>query len=145
MRILILAFALFSIIACGKDYVELNDAEIVDYLEDNTITATKTESGLYYSIITEVSVTKPDETDQVKVNYVGTLLDGSEFDSGNSVQFPLNGVISGWTEGLQLIGEGGKISLLIPSHLAYGANSPSPDIPSNSVLLFDVELLEIVE
>jgi len=145
MRNTIIVILVLTFFACSKDYVELNDAEITDYLADNNIEATKTESGLYYNVITEGSVTKPQTSDEVIVNYVGTLLDGTEFDSGSGVQFRLTSVIAGWTEGLQLVGQGGKINLLIPSHLAYGANPPGTVIPRNAVLLFDVELLQIVE
>ena len=107
-----------------------------------------TESGLQYLILVPGDGPKPKATDTVKVHYHGTLIDGSVFDSsvdrGQPTTFPLNRVISGWTEGLQLVPVGGKYRFFIPSQLAYGERSPSPQIPAGSTLIFDVELLEIV-
>jgi FKBP-type peptidyl-prolyl cis-trans isomerase len=89
----------------------------------------------------------PKVTDTVKVHYQGTLLNGTVFDSsierGQPISFPLNRVIPGWTEGLQLMKVGDKFKFEIPPNLAYGANSPSPAIPPNSTLVFEVELLGI--
>ena len=105
-----------------------------------------TESGLQYKI-EEQGGAKPQATDRVTVHYRGTLLNGTEFDSsysrGQPATFPLNGVIPGWTEGLQLIGEGGKIKLFIPSELAYGERGAGASIGPNSTLIFDVELISI--
>lgn len=108
-----------------------------------------TESGLQYEVITAVeSGDSPSATDQVKVHYHGTLTDGTVFDSsverGEPAQFPVNRVISGWIEALQLMKVGEKWKLFIPAELAYGATSPSPAIPANSALVFEVEMLEIV-
>ncbi len=106
--------------------------------------AKKTESGLAYKIITPGGAKKPKETDTVEVHYHGTLISGEVFDSsverGQKVSFPLNRVIKGWTEGLQLIGEGGKIKLVIPSELAYGEHGAPPKIPGGATLVFEVEL-----
>ena len=103
-------------------------------------------SGLQYKIITEGKGDKPKSTDTVTVNYRGTLIDGTEFDSSykrnEPVSFPLDKVIPGWTEGLQLLPVGTKAQLVIPSALAYGENAP-PSIGPNATLIFDVELLEI--
>jgi FKBP-type peptidyl-prolyl cis-trans isomerase len=105
-----------------------------------------TASGLQYQILTEGSGASPKETDTVKVHYKGTLLDGTQFDSSyerkEPAEFPLKGVIRGWTEGLQLMKVGGKMRLFVPSDLAYGPQG-RPGIPPNSVLIFEVELLEI--
>ena len=109
--------------------------------------AKKTKSGLAYKIIKDGKGKKPKETDKVEVHYHGTLINGTVFDSsvdrGKTVEFPLNRVIKGWTEGLQLIGEGGKIKLVIPSELAYGDNGAPPKIPGGATLIFDVELFKI--
>ncbi|MEH6625532.1 MAG: FKBP-type peptidyl-prolyl cis-trans isomerase [Motiliproteus sp.] len=106
-----------------------------------------TTSGLQYEIITEGAGPKPKETDTVQVHYRGTLIDGTEFDSsyshGGPATFPLNGVIPGWTEGLQLISQGTKAKLYIPSELAYGPSGMGPTIGPNSALVFEVELLAI--
>jgi FKBP-type peptidyl-prolyl cis-trans isomerase FkpA len=106
-----------------------------------------TASGLQYQVITEGKGAKPVATDTVKVHYVGTLLDGNKFDSsvdrGEPAQFPLNGVIPGWTEGLQLMTVGSKYKFWIPGNLAYGDRG-RPGIEPNALLTFEVELLEIV-
>jgi len=109
---------------------------------------TTTASGLKYLVLKHGTGTvSPKATDTVKVHYEGKLLDGTVFDSsiarGQPISFPLNGVIPGWTEGLQLMKVGDKFKFEIPANLAYGANSPSPAIPPNSTLIFEVELLGI--
>ncbi len=105
-----------------------------------------TDSGLQYRVITEGSGKKPTATDTVKVHYKGTLADGSTFDSsydrGQPAEFPLNAVIKGWTEGLQLMSEGAKYELVIPAELAYGAQGPG-NIGPDRALIFEVELLEV--
>ena len=108
---------------------------------------TTTASGLKYLVLKHGTGTvSPKATDTVKVHYVGRLLDGKVFDSsiarGQPISFPLNGVIAGWTEGVQLMKVGDKFRFVIPPNLAYGANSPPP-IPPNSTLVFEVELLGI--
>lgn len=107
---------------------------------------TTTASGLQYEVITKGKGPSPKATDEVKVHYKGTLLDGSEFDSSYSrnqpAEFPLNGVIRGWTEGLQLMPKGSKYKFYIPAALAYGEHG-RPGIPANSTLIFEVELLDI--
>ena len=107
-----------------------------------------TASGLKYQVLKHGSGTvSPKASDTVKVHYHGTLLDGTVFDSsvqrGEPISFPLNAVIPGWTEGLQLMKVGDKFKFTIPPNLAYGPNSPSPKIPPNSTLVFEVELLGI--
>ena len=107
-----------------------------------------TKSGLQYRIISEGKGVNPLETDTVKVHYRGSLISGQEFDSSYArnkpAEFALSGVISGWTEGLQLIKEGGKIELVLPPEMGYG-NRPLDSIPANSILVFEVELLEIIK
>jgi len=104
-------------------------------------------SGLQYKIITAGTGPKPTASDTVVCNYRGTLINGKEFDSsykrGQPATFPLNGVIKGWTEALQLMPVGSKWQLFIPSDLAYGERSPSPDLGPDSTLIFEVELLSI--
>lgn len=109
-----------------------------------------TDSGLQYRVLSKGTEkgTQPAETSHVKVHYVGTLVDGTEFDSsvarGTPAEFPLNGVISGWTEGLQLMSEGDKFQFYIHPSLAYGENPrPGGPIGPNDALIFDVELIEV--
>ena len=107
-----------------------------------------TASGLQYQVVTDGKGAKPGATDGVKVNYKGSLLDGTEFDSsykrGEPAVLPLQGVIPGWAEGLQLMPVGSKYKFWIPAKLAYGEQAP-PMIGPNQVLEFEVELLEIVK
>ncbi len=107
-----------------------------------------TASGLQYKIVKEGEGKSPKATDTVLVHYKGTLLDGKEFDSSykrnEPIEFPLNRVIAGWTEGLQLLKEGGKAILYIPSKLAYGpTGTPGGPIGPNETLVFEVELLKV--
>lgn len=109
---------------------------------------TTTASGLKYVVLKHgAGNVSPKATDTVKVHYHGTLLDGTVFDSsverGEPISFALNQVIPGWTEGLQLMKVGDKFKFEIPPNLAYGPASPSPKIPPNSTLVFEVELLGI--
>jgi len=104
-------------------------------------------SGLQYRVLVSGSGAMPGAGSTVKVHYEGTLVDGTVFDSsysrGEPVRFPLNRVIPGWIEGLQLMREGAQWMLYIPSGLAYGMSSPTPEIAPNSALIFKVELLEV--
>lgn len=108
---------------------------------------TKTPSGLEYRILRKSDGRKPTATDSVTVHYRGWLDNGTEFDSsyrrGESTSFPLTGVIRAWTEGLQLVGEGGMIELQVPSELGYGAEGSGGTIPPNATLHFLVELLKV--
>ncbi|TFG89729.1 MAG: FKBP-type peptidyl-prolyl cis-trans isomerase [Candidatus Atribacteria bacterium] len=105
-----------------------------------------TESGLQYEVIAKGDGPMPDESSTVSVFYEGSLIDGtifdSSYDSGDTVSFPLSGVIPGWTEGLQLMPVGSTYLFYIPSNLAYGSRATGP-IPANSTLIFKVELLEV--
>ncbi|MFI3198135.1 MAG: FKBP-type peptidyl-prolyl cis-trans isomerase [Methylococcaceae bacterium] len=127
-----------------------NKAAGVAFLAENTKKANivTTASGLQYEILTPGTGTAtPLATDTVKVHYKGTTLDGKEFDSsysrGEPISFPLNRVIPGWTEGVQLMTEGSKYRFYIPSELAYGEQGAGGSIGPNSTLIFDVELIKI--
>ncbi|MFK7807980.1 MAG: FKBP-type peptidyl-prolyl cis-trans isomerase N-terminal domain-containing protein [Saprospiraceae bacterium] len=106
-----------------------------------------TDTGLQYEILTKGSGAKPAATDKVKVNYEGKFLDGEIFDSsyerGKPIEFSLNQVIRGWTEGVQLMSPGAKFRFFVPQELAYGPQGKMPDIPGGSTLIFVVELLEV--
>jgi len=125
-----------------------NAAEAEKFLGENkTKEGVKTTgSGLQYKVLKEGAGAQPKSSDSVTVNYRGTLLDGTEFDSsykrGEPATFPVGGVIKGWTEALQLMKVGSKFQLFIPASLAYGEQG-RPGIPPNSVLIFEVELMDV--
>ncbi|MEX0662529.1 MAG: FKBP-type peptidyl-prolyl cis-trans isomerase [Balneolaceae bacterium] len=123
-----------------------------EFLEENAQNddVEVTESGLQYRVIEEGSGDSPSETSEVEVHYRGTLVNGEEFDSsyerGETVTFPLNGVIPGWTEGVQLMTEGSTYEFFIPGELGYGNNPPPGSIiKPGSVLIFEVELIDVKE
>lgn len=121
-----------------------------DFLKKNALKSgvKTTKSGLQYKITQQGTGKSPNKSDIVRVQYKGQLTDGTVFDSSydreGPIEFPLDQVITGWTEGLQLLKEGGKMVLYIPPKLAYGDEGVSGTIPANSVLIFDVELLKIL-
>lgn len=129
-------------------FIEKMKGEQSAFLEENADKdgITTTESGLQYRVITEGEGKSPTETSKVTVHYAGTLINGEEFDSsygrGAPASFPLNGVISGWTEGLQLMKEGGKYEFFIPYTLGYGERG-SRSIPPFATLIFTVELISV--
>ena len=132
-----------------KTMATKNQADGEKYLADNKKKdgVKTTGSGLQYKSLKEGTGPQPKGTDTVSVNYRGTLIDGTEFDSsykrGEPATFPLNGVIKGWTEGLQLMKKGSKYQFVIPSGLAYGDRAVGSDIGPNSTLIFEVELLDV--
>ena len=136
--------------AAKKATGEKNAAEGKKFLEENKNKegVKTTASGLEYKVLKEGTGPSPKATDTVKVNYRGTTIDGTEFDSsykrGEPATFPVNRVIKGWTEALQLMKAGSKYQLVIPADLAYGERGAGSDIGPNATLLFDVELVEIV-
>jgi FKBP-type peptidyl-prolyl cis-trans isomerase len=132
-----------------QEAADKNATEGKAFLEKNkTAEGVKTTaSGLQYVVVAEGTGKTPTMNDTVKANYTGTLTNGTKFDSsvdrGQPAEFPVSGVIKGWTEALQMMKVGGKMKLFIPPDLGYGA-SARPGIPANSVLVFDVELVEVV-
>jgi FKBP-type peptidyl-prolyl cis-trans isomerase FklB len=136
--------------AAKKATGEKNAVEGKKFLADNKSKegVKTTATGMQYKVLKEGTGPVPKATDTVKVNYRGTTIDGTEFDSsykrGQPASFPVNRVIKGWTEGLQLMKVGSKYQLVIPADLAYGERGAGSDIGPNATLLFDVELLEIV-
>lgn len=126
-----------------------NIAKGKKFLEENALNKSvyQTQSGLQYKIVKKGNGKKPKATDRVKVHYTGKLIDGKVFDSsvqrGEPIEFMLNQVIPGWTEGLQLMDEGSSYTLYIPYQLGYG-EQPAGEIPPGSTLIFEVELLEIM-
>lgn len=149
MKTNLLALLFIFFISCNKDdqtvdYVEVNDEEIQQYLEENDLVAEKSDSGLYYIIEDEGEGSQPTTSDQVRVAYKGYFLNGVVFDESPSegVSFNLQQVIRGWTEGITYFREGGSGMLLVPSHLAYGPQDYR-GIPGGSVLIFEIDLLEV--
>jgi len=146
-------FLLVSLLSlhCKKDedenqnQTEIDKEIILQYIADNELDAINIGSGLYY--VDEVTGTgeNPDPSSTVRVAYTGYFTDGQVFDQSNveGVSFGLNQVIQGWTMGIPFFKEGGRGKLLIPSELAYG-NRPRQGIPANSVLIFDIHLIEVL-
>jgi FKBP-type peptidyl-prolyl cis-trans isomerase len=144
---ILIGFTMFSI--ANATTPEENKKAGMEFLaknakKDKVIT---TASGLQYQVLVEGKGASPKATDKVTVHYKGTLIDGTEFDSsyshGAPVTFPLNGVIKGWTEGVQLMKEGAKYKFFIPSDLAYGEQGAGRAVPGNATLIFEVELLKV--
>ena len=138
------AIAALTIASCSKDYDALNNEEILSYLADNNITAEEHESGLYYAVTQTGNGTHPSASSTVKVKYIGKLTDGIVFDqtvNGQSAEFPLTNLIEGWKVGIPLLEKGGKGTFYIPSSLGYGGQA-NGEIPANSVLIFDIELVD---
>jgi len=132
-----------------KAAADKNASEGAKFLEENKKKAgvKTTASGLQYKVIKEGTGAQPKENETVTVNYRGTLINGTEFDSsykrGEAATFPVDGVIKGWTEALQLMKVGSKYQLFVPANLAYGERAVGPDISPNSTLIFEVELMGI--
>ena len=129
----------------GAKFKAYGEQYLAENAKKDSVKVTK--SGLQYEVLNEGTGKSPKATDNVKCHYEGRLIDGTVFDSsyrrGTPATFPLNGVIAGWTEGLQLMKEGAKYRFHIPYNLAYGANGAGESIPPYSALVFDVELLGV--
>ena len=128
--------------------LEIGKAFLAENAQKEGVITTK--SGLQYLVLTEGKGKSPKKTDTVVVNYRGTLINGVEFDSSylagrEPAEFPLNRVIKGWTEGLQLMKEGAKFRFFIPSNRAYGSRGAGIDIGADETLIFEVELLKVWE
>ncbi|MBD2757272.1 FKBP-type peptidyl-prolyl cis-trans isomerase [Spirosoma validum] len=117
-------------------------AQLKQFIESNQISATADKRGFYYAIQKSGSTEKPTVCSNVSVNYEGHLTNGTRFDSGQDVSFGLNQLIVGWQEGIPLIGPGGRITLYLPPALAYGSQEQG-EIPANSILIFQIDLLAI--
>jgi len=130
-----------------KEYIDQNEKFLAENKTKSGVIVTA--SGLQYEVVKLGTGPKPTPQNTVKVHYTGTLIDGTEFDSSvkrnEPAQFPVSGVIAGWTEALQLMPVGSKFKLVIPQTLAYGSNGAGEVIKPYSTLIFDVELLEIVK
>ena len=146
----VLALVLF--ISCSNDkktvedidYVAKNEADIQAYVEENNLTAIRSNSGLYYVIEEEGTGAQAEATSNVTVAYKGYFLNGSVFDQSDEegITIGLNQVIAGWTEGITYLKEGGNGILLVPAHLGYGSQDFS-GIPGGSVLVFEVTLISV--
>jgi len=127
--------------SCQKSQSDKDREAITKYISDNNIDAVEYEtSGLFYSIKKAGGAAHPSSNSEVTVNYDGHLLNGERFDKGDTIKLYLDQTIYGWKLGIPLIGEGGSIQLLVPSSLAYGTRKVG-DIPANSPLVFDVDLI----
>lgn len=149
---LLLGFATLTLLSCGEDVIDqpaVDRSIILDYIEANSLNAIEDPSGLYYTVDVAGTEDKPTLSDSVKVRYTGYLTNGSIFDSSNrtgneperTVTFLLNDLITGWKIGIPKFGVGGSGLLVIPSALGYGGYV-LPGIPANSVLIFEMELVD---
>ncbi|MBK0380141.1 FKBP-type peptidyl-prolyl cis-trans isomerase [Mucilaginibacter segetis] len=147
--IILLTIAIVGLASCKKEktvsaseQAVIDDTAIQTYLAANPdIDATKDASGLYYQVITEGSGANPTVSSTVTVNYTGKVLNGNVFAEPSNLTSPLSGLIKGWQIGIPHIKTGGRILLIVPSGLAYGATSPGAAIPANAVLVFTIDLL----
>ena len=141
---LIFLLSLFITNSCTKNHTQIDEDIILQYISDNNLNAEATGSGLYYVVNNNGNGNFPNITSTVRVDYKGTLTDGTIFDQSSpaGVTFPLTNVIQGWQEGIPLFSEGGSGILIIPSALGYG-NQAIGNIPRNSVLIFEVNLIDV--
>ena len=147
MKIKVLLFIAVAIcVSCNKEKKQAEEDEqiILDYIEENDLDAIEGDQGLYYVIDVQGSGATPTMSSSVIVNYVGYYTDGGVFDQSGAqgATFPLTGVIEGWQIGIPYFNEGGQGTLLIPSALGYGEDG-SGSIPGNTVILFDIDLIDV--
>jgi FKBP-type peptidyl-prolyl cis-trans isomerase FkpA len=141
----LMAGALLMANGCkDEDQGEIDRVAILKYITDNNLTATEHESGMFYVITTPGTGGNPTLSSTVEVKYKGYFTDNTVFDQttgNNTIEFPLQNLIEGWKIAIPLLQKGGKGTFLLPSALGYGSNPP-PGIPANSVLIFDIELID---
>ncbi len=135
-------FLFLVILSCKKDIDQIDQQVIEEYIIENNLTAESTPSGLHYIINNQGSGEQPSIYSTVTISYVGKLTNGEIFDQSSGAIFPLYNLIQGWQEGIPLFKEGGHGTLLIPSSLGYGSQAVG-NIPKNSVLIFDINLIEV--
>ncbi len=144
---ILLAFVLLAACSdngCEPVKPEAEESQILAYAAANGITATRHSTGMYYQVMNPGSGVTPNQASKVYVIYTGKHMDGTVFDQATSpVSFMLQGLIEGWKVGLPLIQKGGHIKLLVPSAMGYGCSSSSGAMPPNSVLYFDIQLIDV--
>ena len=146
LALITVVFATFLISSCDKGW-DAEEQKVIDhqiieqYAKEKGLNGQFTDSGLYYEILVPGTDAKPNLSCNVTVKYKGYYTDGEVFDEGTVNDYPLSRLIEGWREGIPYIGKGGKMILVIPSHLGYGHN-PQGDIKSDAVLVFDVQLID---
>lgn len=138
---LLFILAISAIISCGKD--EVNGLTAKEYVEQENLTATKLDEGVYISFITEGTGQKPHVDNKVRVAYSGYLTDKSSFDSNEDATFLIRNLIRGWQIGMKEMPVGSKAILVVPPSVGYGGQA-RPGIPANSTLVFEIELFEII-
>ena len=139
MKYLFFTLLIIGMMSCGS---EVADLTVDEYITENNLETEELDKGVHIVVIEPGNDTKPNLNSRVVVNYEGKLTDGTVFDSGSNIEFPLNGLIEGWRIGLQQIGEGGTCQLIIPPDAGYGS-SATGIIPPNSVLVFTLDLIEV--
>ena len=139
MKYLYIVLVSMLFVACGDSFADLS---VDEYIEVNKLTTKELDKGVHIVIDNAGNNVKPNINSEVKLNYVGKLTDGTQFDSGSNIKFQLSNLIEGWKIGLKEIGEGGSCKLIVPPGAGYGSSNTGI-IPPNSVLVFDMELLEV--
>lgn len=139
MKFIYILSLAFVIASCGDGVADLT---VDEYIASKNLVTQELDKGVHIVIENPGSDVRPNINSQVIANYSGTLTNGVEFDSGTDVKFQMSGVIEGWRIGLKALGEGGAATMIIPPNVGYGGQATGV-IPANSVLVFDVELLEV--